>query len=172
MPKGVTRDLGPCQVLWGGTNLGPTHGNVEFRFSEEDAGVYEDQLGASEVDDINVGSRTEVVAPLTRTQLATLSALLAGASGSGTSGNQMTVKQVVGRSRYDGAAELILKPILANGSPDPDTSKWLHVFKAAPRADMALVYNVSDQRIYNVVFKGYPDQSSGVPAYRIWKIGS
>ena len=173
MAMGVTRDLGPCRILFGDVDLGPTFGNVEFKYSEEDAGVYEDQLGTTEVDDIAVGSRCELTAPFTRTQLAILAALIAGASGSGTSGDQMTVKQVVGQSRYDRAKELIVKPVLLNGSADPDTSRWLHIFKASPRADVTLTYNNADQRVYNMLFKGYPDQTAtGIAAYRVWKLGA
>jgi len=171
MPMGVTRDLGPCVLMWGGTDLGRTYGDVIFRYSEEDADVFEDQLGTDPVDSIIVGGPCELEAPLSRTQLSTLATLLAGASGSGTSGSTMTVKSVVGVSRYDRAQELIVKPCLQNGEADPDTSKWLHIFKASPRANYELVYNNERQRVYRTVFTSYPDQSGSGPAYRKWRIG-
>ncbi len=171
MVMGPTRDLGPCILSFGGTDLGRTSGGCTFRFAENDQGVFEDQLGTGEVDDIVVGSTCEVEAPLSRMTLAKLQAVIAGSSGSGTDSGSMTVKSCVGRSRYDTAKELILKPLLTNGAVDPDTSKWLHVFKAAPRADFEVVYNNEKQRVYKVMFKGYPDQSTGVPAFQIWRIG-
>lgn len=172
MVMGPTRDLGPCILEWGGTDLGKSFGGVVFKYTEEDKGVYEDQLGAGEVDDINVGSMCSLEVPLTRMQLSVLSTLIAGASGSGTSGNgKMTVKLDVGKSRYSIADELIVKPVLHNGSADPTVSRWLHIFKAAPRADFEVTYNNEGQRVYKVIFKGYPDFDTVSPAYRVWAIG-
>lgn len=166
---GPTRDLGACQILFKGVDLGRTMGGVRFRFTETDAPVREDQMGSDPVDDINVGSTCSVEVPLTRMQTAKIAALLAGASGDDTSGETMTVKQSVGVSRYARAGELVLKPL--NGTAaDPDTDKWLHVFKASPQADIELVYDATTQRVYKMTFKGYPDQTSGMNS-RIWRIG-
>lgn len=170
MVMGPTRDLGACLVIWGGTDLGRTMGGVKFRFTETDAPVREDQMGSDSVDDINVGSSCQVEVPLTRMAVSKLATLTTGAAGSDTSGVTMTVKQSVGTSRYGRAAELILKPILGNGIADTDTSKWLHVFKASPTADIELTYDATGQRVYKYTFRGYPDQTSGM-RYRIWRIG-
>lgn len=172
MVMGPTRDLGPCVMTWNSTDLGKTFGSVLFRYAEEDKGVFEDQMGTGSVDDILVGQPCEVEVPLTRMALSKLSALIAGASGSGTSGEgNMTVKLGVGKSRYDRAQELILKPVLENGAADPDTGTWLHIFKASPRPNFELTYNNEGQRVYKMVFKGYPDQSGTGALYRIWRIG-
>ena len=171
MTMGPTRDLGPCIAEWGGTSLGRTNGGVTFRYSEEDANVVEDQLGTDPVDKIIVGAPVEVEVPLTRMSLASLSSVLAGSSGSGTSGSTMTVKSATGTSRYDRAEELVLKPVLENGSADPTTSRWLHIYKASPRANFEIIYDNANQRIYNVVFDGFPDQSGTGPLYRKWGVG-
>lgn len=170
MTMGPLRDLGPAIVLWNAVDLGRSKGGITFRYTEEDAPVFEDQLGTSSVDDIQVGNHCEVGVPLSRMALSSLTALLAGASGSGTSGATMTVKAVIGESRYDRAQELILKPILLNGLADPTTSRWLHIFKASPKADFELPYNNADQRAYNFLFRGYMQQT-GVPALQIWRTG-
>ena len=172
MATGPTKDLGPCVLEWGGTDLGKTHGGCKFRYSEEDAGVFEDQQGTDSIDDIIVGGPTEFEAPLTRTQLSVLAALMAGATGSGTSGTTMTIKATVGVSRYDRAQELIIKPVLENGGADPNTSTWLHIFKASPKANYELAYDNTGQRVYNTMFKGYSDQTTtGIAALRKWRIG-
>lgn len=170
---GPTRDLGPAIIVWGGTDLGATMGGVTFRFQEEDKPVVEDQEGTASVDDINVGYRCEAEVPLTRMALTTLNALIAGASGSGTSTNGMTVKQTVGISRLERAQELILKPVLKNGQADPDTKKWLHIYKASPQFMGEMKYDNDSQRTYKFMFKGYVDRTTGgVPARRIWGIHS
>lgn len=172
MPTGPTKDLGPCIITWGGTALGSTHGGVRFTFTEEDADVFEDQLGTSPVDKIHVGNECQVEVPLTRMQLSTLSSLLAGASGSGTDSDTVCVKADVGTSRYDRAAELILQPVAANGVADSDTDLYLHIFKASPVAQFELPYDNSGQRTYKVVFTGFPDRSGSGALYRIWQIGA
>ena len=170
MPQGPTGDLGPCIVIYDGVDLGRTFGGCTFRYSETDAPVHEDQQGTDPVDDINVGSPVSVDVPLSRMTTATLAALLAGASGSGTSGTTMTVRGATGTSRYDRAKELILKPVLLSGVADPDTDKWLHVFKASPMGNYEFQYDNSTQRAYMHTFVGYPDQV-GPPLYRKWRIG-
>ena len=171
MTMGPTRDLGSCVLSWGGVDLGRTFGGCTFRYSEEEAPVIEDQLGTDPVDSIVVGGPVEFEAPLTRLQLSTIASLLAGASGSGTSGDTMTVKSVSGVSRYEQAQELIVKPVLQNGVADPDTSTWLHIFKAAPKANYEIPYNNEGQRTYMTTFLSFPDQSGSGPVLQKWRIG-
>lgn len=168
---GPLRDLGPCIVLYNNVDLGATYGDVVFRYQEEDAAVYEDQAGTSSVDDINVGAVCEVEIPLSRMALSSLSSLIVGASGSGTSGTTMTVKSAVGASRYDRAKELVLKPVLVQGEADTNTATWLHIFKASPRPNFEITYNNSGQRVYRMTFKGYPDRSVTSPNNRYFRIG-
>ena len=173
MVSGPTMDLGPCVINFKAADLGATHGRVIFRYSEQDAPVYEDQLGVGEVDAILVGSRCEAEVPLTRMALANLSGLIAGATGSGTdmATGAMTVKSAVGTSRYDHAGELILKPVLLNGAANPDKTTWLHIFKASARPDFEIGYDNEGQRVYKVIFHGFPDQSGTGPKYQSWRIG-
>lgn len=169
---GPTRDLGPCQVLFGTTDLGSTFGGVKFRYSEEDTPVMEDQEGTASVDDIITGYKCEIEVPLTRMALASLNSVLAGCSGSGTevASGYITVRASVGTSRYDRAQKLTLKPIVG-GVASTDSDEWLIVWKSSPRPDFELAYDATGQRIYKLMFKGFADTTAGKPTKRIFSIG-
>ncbi|GAG86973.1 unnamed protein product, partial [marine sediment metagenome] len=118
MGMGPVRDLGPCQVWYNSANIGDVFGTVSFRYSQEDADVFEATYGNTPVDAIVVGSGpTEVTVPFTRLNLADLATVLPGgsrSSGGATSGNvELLAGDEIGASEYDNAAELILKPIIS-----------------------------------------------------------
>ena len=172
---GPLRDLGPCEVIFDGSSLGETFGGVTFRHSQETVPVRTDRGGTTDRDNIFVGETCEVEASMSRNALAELSAVMPGATGSGTSGDQMVVRSVVGRSSFENAAILILKPIV-EGVTSVDTANWLTVFIASPRVDLELQYDNENQRTYKLMFKGYPVQTAGSPAATLvgwlYKIGA
>lgn len=163
--QGPTKDLGPCRVIFDGTDLGETFGDVLLRYTTEESPVHEDRQGTTPVDLITTGQAVEVEVPLTRLQIANLAKVIPGGSGSGTSGSKMTVINVIGESLADRSAELILKPIV-NGVASTDNTEWAHVYKAAPRADMEIAYSVQNQRVYKTMFTGFFDDTN-----KLWGIG-
>lgn len=173
--KSPNRDLGPCILEFGGTDIGQTYGGTNFRYSEEDADIMEDRFGSNPVDAIQKGSTCEVEANLTRLQIAQLIAVISASSGSGTvSGSgKMVVKTRVGYSRYDNAATLILKPIVENGAASSDEKTWLYIYRASPMPNFDVAYNIDDQRVFKVIFKAFPyhDAPSGA-SNRLWGIGA
>lgn len=170
MPQGQLLDLGPGILSFNGSALGKTLGGFKFRFSEQDAPVMEDQNGTDSVDDIIVGSTCEFEFVLTRVGMSTLSALIAGASNSGTSGETMAVVNAVGKSRFTLAKELICKPVLENGEADTDTANWLHILKASPKLDCELTFDATTQRGWKFTGKGYADPTSNPPNMK-WRVG-
>ena len=168
-----TRDLGPCALEFGGVSLGETVGGCAFRFSQSVTPVKEDRYGESPIDEIYIGDSCELEANLTRQSLAQIAAALPGASGSGTAGNQMVVRNIVGRSAYDNALTLVVKPIV-EGVDGTDTTEYLTIFKASPRPDYDVPYSVDGQRVYKTIFRGFRVQTdaTGMKAGWLWKIGS
>lgn len=162
MGNGVIKDLGPCSVTYG-DDLGTTLGGVIFRYTEESRPVNEDQKGVTNVDEIKVGASCEAEVPLSRSSLGILATVIGGSSYTGT---KLKVKNQVGISMYDNAQELILKPIIDN-VPSSDEKTWLRIPKAYPRMDAEIVYNNEGQRVYKVIFKGFPDADTGL----MWQIG-
>lgn len=159
--------LGACILKFKGANLGETSENCVFRYSEDDAPINVAQQGTTPVDEIVVGHTVEFEVELTRTQIVTISSLLAGADNSGSSGDEIEVQNRIGISRYEGAGLLEIIPIIGANTPTTNESAPIYIYKAAPKADMEVNYNNSDQRVFRYVFVGYPDQTEG-KSYRIW----
>jgi hypothetical protein len=161
----MLRDLGPCTITFNSIVLGATKGGVKFKYAEESKPVNEDQKGVTNVDEIGVGaSSCEVEIPMTRSTLSQLSKVIGGSS---YSGNKLNVNNRVGVSFYDNAQLLILKPIV-NNVASTDTKDWLNIPKAYPKVDFEISFDNDGQRIYKVIFKGFPDASSGL----IWFMGA
>lgn len=171
---GVLRDLGPCQVIFKGSQLGENL-KVTVKTSEDTAPVKTARTGSAPVDDIFIGSMFECEVQMTRTQLAELNVVLPGASGAGTSGAQMVIRSTVGVSMRDRAGILILKPMVGN-VVSVNTSEWLTVFIASPKPDMEFAYDEQSQRVFKVVFKAYAVETAGTPSGTdvgwLWKIGA
>jgi len=172
---GPVNDLGPCEAVFKDRTLGDTFGGVNFRTSQSTADVRTDAMGVTAVDKIFIGETCEAEVHLTRTQLVTLAKILAGASGSGTTGNQMVMRSVVGRSQVENSGTLVLKPY-KDGVPTTDARKWLTIFIAASRHELDLAFDHETQRVYTVFFTGFPVMTNGDPAGTkkgwLWKIGT
>lgn len=161
----MIKDLGPCTITYNSVVLGATKGGVKFKYTEESKPVNEDQKGVTNVDEIKVGaSACEVEVPLTRATLAILAKVIGGSS---YSGNKIKVNNQVGVSMYDNAQLLIIKPIV-NNVASTDTKDWLNIPKAYPKVDFEIGFDNEGQRIYKAIFKGFPDDSTGL----IWFMGA
>jgi len=169
MSIGPTRDLGPCEVWYNGAKVGEYFETVQFQHSDNDADVFEASQGVTPVDSIRIGmGPCLATVPFTRTSEADLAIITPGgshSSGGATSGNVRVYNNQIGRSEYDGSAELILKPIV--DSAVSNSQYWLTIPHAAPSADYSLEYDSAKQRIYNVKFKGFPDATTK----EVWRVG-
>lgn len=163
MGEGVLKDLGPCQVIFDGTSLGETLGDVIFRSTVESRQIREDSKGTTPVDEILIGAGVQVEVPMTRSSLAQLAAAIPGAT---ISGSIMTVSSPVGQSQVGVAGVLVLKPLTGAGLQVGPQASWLTVPIAAPRTDLEITYNVENQRVYKVMFIGFAD-ANGL----LWKVG-
>jgi len=161
MVKGPLRDKGPCEVNYDGSSLGPYFESAAIRTTSESSDVFESVQGKTPVDSIMCGyGSTTVTVPFTRISLANLAIIIPGGSTSG-SGVTAIPYTEVGRSEYDNSKVLILKPIV-DGVADTDTSTWWYADHAYPNVDMEIVYDNEGQRVFNVVFKCFPDATSGM----------
>jgi len=161
------KDLGPGAVNWGGNTIvgdasGDAFGDIIFSTSHDVVEVLEATKGTSPIDHIFTGEGCEVVVPMTRATYARLTTVIPGASGSGTTANQVVVRSVVGQSMFDNAKKLIIKPVVG-GVISTDESQWLTIFKASPKlTDTQLTFNNSSQRFFNVTFIGYKVRAKAV----------
>ena len=171
---GPARDLGPCQVEWGSTNLGVYYEGVEFKFEEGFTDVFESKFGQMPVDSVLIGpGACELTVPFTRLTLANLAKILPGGSESGSSG-VVVYGDMVGASMYNLSLPLFVKPLLGTITPAKHGSSivaangsWLKIEKAYPIPNFALAFDTKNQRVYNVTFKCFPNAANN----KIWSIG-
>jgi len=165
------RDLGPCCVVWDpdGTNveLSPMFGDVYFRSEDQSEPIHEDGKGITEIDSVMVGRITELQIPMTRSDLDQLNKVIGGSVKVGT---VLTISNRVGMAVAQYAKEIILKP-MEDDICTSTKSEWLRILKCYPMHAFEIPYNLSTQRIFNVVFKVYPLDSDGQSG-EIWKMGA
>lgn len=166
-----TRDLGPCIIVWdpNGDNLEfkETFGGVVFRYEETRQEIRRDQKGETVVDEVTTGAPTfELEAPLTEPNLTKLVKCFAN---SASAANYLKVSNPVGSPVFASAKPIIVKPIV-NGAVSTDENEWLRLHRTYPRINMELTYDNAGQRVYNTVFKGFPDNISG-RQNELWRIG-
>lgn len=156
--------LGPAQVWWNGQDLGETMGDVIFKHMDKHVPIKVSQKGDTEIDSIRTGSETTVELTLTRRGFASLSKMIAGASGSS---EQFSVyNSNIGESRYDTAQELIIKPIVNNAVSD--SSKWVTAEKASPNAEYEQAHNNESQIGFKIMFTCFPREGTN----KIFKVGT
>jgi hypothetical protein len=157
--------LGVCNVTFGATDLGYTKGGVEVAVTTETHKVNVDQFGNSTINEYILGREVTVTVPLAETTLENLIATMPGAtlvSDAGTPAKKKVLLSTgVGMSLLDLAQKLVLHPTAnAVGNKADDFT----VSKAMTPGQMTFVYRKDEERIYNVVFTGYPDPVTGVVA--------
>lgn len=165
MVMGQLRDKGPCEVWYGTLGaevlLGPYFESVIMRTVSTSSDVFESSQGTTPVDSVVTGyGETTITVPFTRIALANLAIVIPGASTSG-SGFKAIPSVELGRSEYDNSQSLILKPIV-DGDETADVSEWLQFDHAYPNADIEITYDNDSQRVFNIIFKCFPDATSGI----------
>jgi len=164
------KDLGPASVVWDpdGDNieLNPTFGGVVFTDEVKYKTIGEDGYGETPVDATFIGRECKLVVPMTRSSLAQLSNVIPS---SAKTGSTLEVASSVGTQMFADAKEVIVKPLVDNVS-SVVTSEWLHIRRAYPISKAEFKYDVSNQRICEVTFLCFPDDSTGHVG-DMWQIG-
>ena len=164
------KDLGPCSVLWdlalANVELNPTFGGVKFKDDLSTAPVKEDGHGETPVSAVTIGRITEITVPMTRSSLTQLEKAIHGSVKGATN---LKVSNDVGTDLFPLSKEVILKP-LVNNVPSVTTTEWLHIHRCYPIAHLEWVYDNAGQRVTNVVFQVFPDDTSGQVGEH-WRMG-
>ena len=172
--------LGVCQVLFGGsvaladgtvtgtqTDLGYTKGGVVVEVSTDTHPVTIDQFGESEISERITKRSVKVTVPLAETTLQNMVEVMPGATliqGSGVEAgkNRVEVTNAVSTDLLSIAKMLVLHPINATDNNDD-----FCVLKAATAGALNFAYKIDEERIYNVVFTGYPDNANGDKVFTV-----
>ncbi len=154
--------LGPCQIEYGGEDLGKTNGGITLTVEETFASLTTDQDGESPVDERITGTTVTVegaLAEITLDNIATLyKTSVVGTEGSA---QKVVIKPNVGTSILDNSAVMILKPYV-QGVVTTDANKWITLHKAGFKATASMSFNASDQRTVAFTATGYPDDDGNI----------
>jgi len=148
--------LGVCNVTYGGTDLGLTKGGVEVEVTTDTHKVMVDQYGESEINEQIVKRSIKVTVPMAETTLDNMVLIMPGATKVGSDPYRVDVTNAVGTDLLSIANELVIHPVALAAN---DHSEDIIVPKAATGGAMAFAYKLNDERIFNVVFTGYPDSN-------------
>lgn len=153
--------LGVCKVLWyvgdagAEVDLGYTKGGVSVSVSSDTYEVTVDQFGNTPIAEQITGRRVEVTCPLAETTLANFGFLMPG-SAENVAGDRVDVQTGVGLNLIDTAAKLIIRPVYQGSA----TTEDFVIHKAATADGLEFAYSLDSERIFNVTFKGYPDNEN------------
>lgn len=161
MPTSNTQNvkIGVCKLTFGTVDLGYTKGGVDVEVTTDTHKTTIDQFGNTPISEYIMGRSIVVTAPLAETTMENLSATMPGTLVEGTTEKKATVSTGVGTNLRDGAQELRLHPI---GLSDTDQSEDLVIPFAATAGAMKFAYKIDDERIFNVQFTGYPDDTGAL----------
>jgi hypothetical protein len=154
--------LGPCQIEYGGEDLGKTNGGVTLTVEETFAPLNTDQDGESPVDESITGTNVTIEGSLAEITLDNFASLYkTDVVGSAGGPQKVVIKPNVGTSLVANSAVLIVKPY-AQGVVTTDKNKWITLHKAGFKATAALTFNATDQRTIAFTATGYPDDDGNI----------
>ncbi len=149
--------LGVCNVLFDAVDLGFTKGGVEVEVQTSTHEVMVDQTGETPIDEIIMGRTVQVTVPMAETTLENLVKVMPGSTlitdTADPTKKKVAVSTGVSISLLSLAKKLVLRPKGTTGEDD------FVVLKAMTSGALQFAYQTDQERIFNVVFKGYADES-------------
>lgn len=154
--------VGACSASYKGADLGLTKGGCEVNIVTNKHEVTVDQFGTSVVNSVITGRQVTVKVPMAETDFTKLLAVIPGAT-LVTDAVTSTKKKIViphsaGYSLADVAGELILHPTANSASNKNDD---VVAPLCTPGGDITFSLTVDGERVYNIEFTVYPDESTG-----------
>jgi hypothetical protein len=154
--------LGACDVKWGTDDLGVTKGGVQVTINTPTKEIQVDQFGPTAVNEYIQGRSVMVKVPMAESDLQKLALAIPNAQlvtdATTPSKMKLVINNDQGVNLRSLAKKLVLHPSgLAADSKNEDTVIPL----AAPSGQIDYAYSFDNERVYNVTFKGYPDNTTG-----------
>lgn len=143
--------LGACNATFKSTALGLTKGGVEVSVETTTHPVTVDQHGETLIDEFITKRQFKVTVPLAETTIELMGLALPGSE---VVAGQLIIKDAVGTSLMDGAGELTLVPTSGAGGDEPVTFA-----KANTAGNFSFAYRHNEERVYNIEFTVYPDDT-------------
>lgn len=160
-------EVGPCQIKFGGVDLGYTKGGTTFEHKEETVKIVYDQTGKTTQNVIGIGGSAIVKTALANPSLAILASLITGAA---VDADGMIVLSSVGVDKRVVMAKELILTIMDGALPSTDPDATLVVFVAVPTSGTSWKFDDSTQRVTDIEFEALPDRTSGNVG-GMWRIG-
>jgi hypothetical protein len=161
------QSIGPCQVKFGGVDLGYTEEDVMFEDTLETVDIKYSQTGTNPQKMIATGRKVVATVPLAQATIARLNGLVPGGV---VSSNKILVSNPVGLDLTTLAGILELTRIVS-GVPSTQKEEVLRIFKAVPAVDFKLAFGSSKTKVVNVTFTGICLTTSGHVG-EMWEAGN
>ncbi len=156
--------LGVCSVTFGGVDLGYTKGGVEVEVTTETFKVMIDQFGNTPIKEYITARTCVVRVPLAETTIDNLVATMPGATKIDTDPKfRVDVVTNISADLKAIAAVLTLHPVAAGADVNEDFTIPL----AATAGAISYAYKLDEERIFNVEFNAYPDDTAGGLLFQI-----
>jgi hypothetical protein len=156
--------IGPAKVEFGDTTkttFDITKGGIVFRVNTSKQDVTVDQFGDTPVKSILKGRTCQAVVPFALNDLKKLGVVTPDSKYGEVTTDPDNIKKrlnVYANAGYNllgDAEELIIKPT----SPGTTPNDYITVPLASPIADVEWTYNSDNERVANITFVGYPDDT-------------
>jgi len=151
-------EVGPCQIQFGGVDLGYTKGGTTFDHKEETVKITYDQTGKTTQNVIGMGGAATVKTALANPSLAILATLIPGAA---IDADGMIVMASAGVNKRATMAKELILTIMDGLNPSVDPDATLVVFVAVPTIEASWKFDDSGQRVTSITFDALPDDFSG-----------
>jgi hypothetical protein len=158
--------IGVCRVYYGGVDLGYTKGGVSVSANTDTYEVKVDQFGESPISENITARSVTVTVPMAETTIDNLVSIMPGATKKGTTDVYVEVETAIGTNLLTLSKELRLRPLAMADDTDVtagvltagDNSEDFVVHKAGTGGALEFAYNHDSERVFNVTFKGYPNE--------------
>ena len=161
-------DIGPCQVMFNGNDLGGTLKNVNIKFKYEKTPLMADQIGKTVLDMAISGMDVTVETEIAETRdKAKFSAIFPSGILAGTSPHQyIDFKDQTALRQLSLAQTLELHPLVDASSAHDN--EW-YFYKALPLEDSTYIFGPAEQAVLKVTWRILMDLS--VTPGRMFRVG-
>lgn len=146
--------VGPCDVVFKGINLGHTKGGVEVSYEPTHHDVTVDKFGETVVQKYLLGEKLTVKVPLAEFTIANLGVAVPQGEYAGAANARRTIGAAAGKKATDDAGQLVLHPII-EGTRRHD----IVIHKAYVASTIVLPLQVDAEKLIEVTFEALIDET-------------
>lgn len=155
-----SKNVGPCDIVFGGTSLGLTLGGTNLVVEQAVFKPVADITGTNARGKVITGESVMVTAAITEATHEQIAKIL-GETVSGSTTKAVTLASQIGRDLLDSVALLILKPIVS-GVVSTTEADWITIPAATIMAKFNVNANLTSQKAWAFEGEGHPVVASHI----------